>query len=155
MLIAWEVKTVSELTQAGYNGATTDKWPSHFVEIAQNGSSGQIVWEWHIWDHLIQDYDSGKDNFGVISNHSELIDINMIAASGGGPGGINSGDWFHVNGIDYNPALDQIAFSSRHASEVYIIDHSTTTAEAATHSGGNSGKGGDICLLYTSDAADE
>ena len=121
MLIAWEVKTVSELTQAGYNGATTSKWPTHFVEIAQNGSGGQIVWEWHIWDHLIQDHDSSKDNFGVISNHPELIDINMISATGGGPPGMNSGDWFHINGIDYNADLDQIAFSSRHASEVYII----------------------------------
>ena len=44
--------------------------------------------------------------------------------------------------------LDQIAFSSRHASEVYIIDHSTTTSEAATHSGGNSGKGGDILYRW-------
>ena len=148
MLIAWEVKTVSELTQAGYNGATTSKWPTHFVEIAQNGSGGQIVWEWHIWDHLIQDHDSSKDNFGVISNHPELIDINMISATGGGPPGMNSGDWFHINGIDYNADLDQIAFSSRHASEVYIIDHSTTTSEAATHSGGNSGKGGDILYRW-------
>ena len=104
------------------------------MEIAQNGSGGQIVWEWHIWDHLIQDHDSSKDNFGVISNHPELIDINMISATGGGPPGMNSGDWFHINGIDYNADLDQIAFSSRHASEVYIIDHSTTTSEAATHS---------------------
>ena len=63
MLIAWEVKTVSELSQAGYTGATSSKWPTHFVEIAQNGSCGQIVWEWHIWDHLIQDHDSSKDNF--------------------------------------------------------------------------------------------
>jgi hypothetical protein len=42
MLIAWEVKTVNELTQAGYNGATISKWPSHFVEIAQNGSGDKL-----------------------------------------------------------------------------------------------------------------
>ena len=147
MLIAWEVKTANELTQAGYDGASSDKWPTHFVEIAQNGTAGQVVWEWHIWDHLIQDYDQSKNNYGVVANHPELIDINMIAATGGGPGG-SSGDWFHVNGIDYNEDLDQIAFSSRHASEVYIIDHSTTTAEAASNSGGNSGMGGDILYRW-------
>jgi hypothetical protein len=148
MLIAWEVKTANELTQKGYDGTVSSigKWPTHFVEIAQNGTGGQIVWEWHIWDHLIQDYDQSKNNYGVIANHPELIDINMI--SGGGQGNPNSGDWFHVNGIDYNEDLDQISFSSRHASEVYIIDHSTTTAEAATHSGGNSGFGGDILYRW-------
>ena len=57
MLVAWEVKSVSELTQAGYNGASSEKWPTHFVEVSQNGTGGQIVWEWHIWDHLIQDHD--------------------------------------------------------------------------------------------------
>ena len=66
---------------------------------------------------------------------------------GGGPGG-SSGDWFHVNGVNYNAELDQIAFSSRHASEVYIIDHSTTSAEAAAHTGGNSGMGGDIIYRW-------
>ena len=77
----------------------------------------------------------------------------MLPQMGGGPGGPggpggNNGDWFHVNGINYNADLDQIAFSSRHASEVYIIDHSTTTAEAASHSGGNSNKGGDILYRW-------
>ena len=149
LLTAWEVKSTSELTQAGYSGATSEKWPTHFIELQPDGNgSATIIWEWHIWDHLIQDHDSNKDNYGVISNHPELFDINMISSGGGGPPGMNSGDWFHVNGVNYNSDLDQIAFSSRHASEIYIIDHSTTTAQAATHSGGTSGMGGDILYRW-------
>ena len=150
LLIAWEVRTSSELIQHGYDGASSDKWPTHIIEVQQNGSGGEIVWEWHLWDHMIQDHDASKDNYGVVADHPELMDVNVATSSsgggpGGGPGG-GGGDWFHVNGIDYNAELDQIAFSARYLSEVFIIDHSTTTAQAATHSGGNSGMGGD--LLY-------
>jgi len=148
LLIAWEVKSIADLDQAGYDNPTSEKWPTHFIELEQDGSSAQIIWEWHIWDHLIQDIDPAKDNFGVIADHPELVDINQITAGGGGGPGGNSGDWFHVNGIDYNETLDQIAFSSRHSSEIFIIDHSTTTAEAATHSGGNAGMGGDILFRW-------
>jgi hypothetical protein len=148
LLIAWEVKTSSELTQHGYNGANSDKWPTHIIEVQQNGTSGEIVWEWHLWDHMIQDNDASKDNYGVVADHPELLDINVSAGpSGGGPGGGN-GDWFHVNGIDYNTELDQIVFSSRHLSEIFIIDHSTTTTQAATHADGNAGMGGDILYRW-------
>ena len=54
--------------------------------------------------------------------------------------------WNHMNSIDYNPEFDQIMLSVRGSSELWIIDHSTTTAEAAGHTGGDRGKGGD--LLY-------
>ena len=149
LLTAYEKKTPTELNDAGFNNATSEKWPTHFVELEPDGNGGaNIVWEWHIWDHLCQDIDPSKPNYvSNIADHPELIDINMIQSGGGPPGG-GSGDWFHVNGVDYNEELDQIVFSSRHASEIYIIDHSTTTAEAASHSGGNSGMGGDILYRW-------
>lgn len=145
LLIAWEVKNSTELDEMGYTGNSSIRYPTHLIEVSQNGTVGEIVWEWHIWDHLIQDVDPNKPNYGVVSEHPELMNINVQTSGGGGPGG-GGGDWFHVNGVDYNEELDQIAFSSRFLSEVFIIDHSTTTEEAAGHTGGNSGKGGD--LLY-------
>jgi hypothetical protein len=145
LLTAYEKKSSTELNAAGFNNASSEKWPTHFVELAADGNGGAtIVWEWHIWDHMCQDTDPNGPNYVTnISDHPELIDINMIQAQGG-PGG----DWFHINGVDYNEDLDQIVFSSRFASEIYIIDHSTTSAEAASHSGGISGSGGDILYRW-------
>ena len=150
ILTAWEVKSTAELTQAGKSNATSSKWPTHFIELQPNGTSATIVWEWHIWDHLIQDHDATKDNFGVVSSHPELMDINAVSGGGGGGpgGGGGGGDWFHVNGIEYNESLDQLVFTSRYASELFIIDHSTTTAEAAGHTGGLAGKGGDFLYRW-------
>ena len=54
--------------------------PDHIIEVKPTGpTSGDIVWEWHAWDHLIQDYDSSKANYGVVEDHPELIDINYGA----------------------------------------------------------------------------
>jgi hypothetical protein len=114
------------------------------VEIEPDGSSGgTIVWEWHAWDHLIQDHDASKENYGVVEDHPELIDLNF---SDKVPANAGQADWLHFNSIDYNEALDQIVVSVHGFSEIWVIDHSTTTEEAAGHTGGNSGKGGD--LLY-------
>jgi hypothetical protein len=139
-MIAWENKSYAEAIAAGRNPARLDTalWPGEIIEVKPIGSSGgDIVWQWHSWDHLIQDFDSTKANYGDVSKHPELIDINY---------GSTIEDWLHINSIRYNPERDEILLSAHNFSEIWVIDHSTTTAEAAGHSGGREGKGGD--LLY-------
>jgi hypothetical protein len=144
LMIAWETKTKNQAIAAGRNPNTipTNTFlVDHVIEVKPTGpTSGDIVWEWHAWDHLIQDFDSSKANYGVVEDHPELIDINY------GDFFMSNDDWLHTNSIDYNPQFDQIVLSAHNFNEIWIIDHSTTTEEAASHSGGNSGKGGD--LLY-------
>ncbi len=140
LLIAWEFLTEQDAIDNGRDPATLSQgaiWPIHIVEVQPTlPSGGNIVWEWHVWDHLIQDFDSTKANYGVVADHPELVNVNFFGGS--------RADWVHTNAIDYNPELDQIILSSRQLNEIWIIDHSTTTAEAASHSGGNSGRGGDL-----------
>ena len=144
LLIAWETKTRNEAIAAGRNpdfAPIQGIMPDHIIEVKPIGpTSGEIVWEWHVWDHLIQDYDPSKANYGVVEDHPELVDINYGQSSGT--------DWMHTNSIDYNQEFDQILISVHNFNEIWIIDHSTTTEEAAGHNGGNSGKGGDILYRW-------
>ena len=194
LMVVWEKKTTEEAIAAGRKPELVSKYilPDSVLEVKPTGkTTGDIVWEWHLWDHVIQDHDSTKANFGDVAAHPELVDINFVENPlGPGPGGPPPGgaqakkavaskdaakdartkaeqeklksigyvgapaaraqranpDWTHVNSIDFNPALDQIVLSVHELSEIWIIDHSTTTALAAGHSGGRSGMGGD--LLY-------
>ena len=144
LLIAWESHSRAEAIEAGRNpnlASNNGLWTERVVELEPVGSNqANVVWQWRLWDHLIQDFDSSKANFGVVSDHPELVDINFQT------GGANNADWIHLNAVDYNPALDQIILSSRSLSELWVIDHSTTTEQASGHSGGSAGQGGD--LLY-------
>ncbi len=146
LLICYETKTPAQATQAGSMQAITI-WPDKIVEIEPSGTTGgTVVWEWKAWDHLCQNADPSKDNYVTsIVMHPELLNINYHTQK----------DWMHVNGIDYNPTLDQVVFSSHALNEFYVIDHSTTTAEAASHSGGNSGKGGDFLYRWGNPSAYE
>ncbi len=169
LAIAWEVRSTEEALAAGRKPELIPNaglWPDKIVEIEPLGQhGGKIVWEWHVWDHLIQDYDSKKANYGKPYDHPELLDINVgdplppaitqdsmdiLQARGrqwrNQTADNRGSDVYHFNAIKYHPALDQIVFSSPHLHEIFIIDHSTTTKEAAGHTGGRMGKGGD--LLY-------
>lgn len=149
LLLCYERISYEEALQAGKTNIDGEIWPDMVVEISPGElNTAEIVWEWRFWDHLIQDVDPTKDNYGVISEHPELLNVNSIGVGGGAHQGHYSGDWLHANSVHYNPILDQIIISSRRANEIYVIDHSTTTEEAAGHSGGLSGKGGDILYRW-------
>ncbi len=146
IMITWESKTPAEAIAAGRdpNEIPGSKFmPDQIIEIKPTGpTSGEVVWEWHVWDHLIQDYDLSKENYGVVADHPELVDINF------GTFFLSTTDWLHTNSIDYNPEFDQILLSVHNFDEIWVIDHSTTTEEAAGHAGGNSGHGGDILYRW-------
>lgn len=139
LMIAEEIKSAADATQAG-SSATGVRNAEKIIEVMPTGpTSGTIVWEWNIWDHLCQNVNSAKDNYVTsISDNPQLLNLNYNGIA----------DFMHMNGIAYNPVLNQIAFSSFAYSEIYVIDHSTTTAEAKSHSGGNSGHGGDIIYRW-------
>jgi len=150
LLLVVERRSLDQAIAAGRdpNSLLQDElYTEKIVEIEPTGiNGGNVVWEWDFFDHLIQDFDATQDNFGVVANHPELLDINYTNIDNFD--GTNNADWIHTNAIDYNETLDQIVISGRGTSEFYIIDHSTTTAEAATSSGGNSGKGGDFLYRW-------
>lgn len=148
ILLAVEKKTLVQIYAAGFNPAKLNPeiisrgymLPDYVIEVQPTYPiGGTIVWEWHVWDHLIQDFDSTKSNWGVVAQHPELIDCD-------GDGRMLPCFWNHMNSITYNSRFDQILMSVRGNSEIWIIDHSTTTQQAAGHTGGRYGKGGD--LLY-------
>ncbi len=183
LAIAWERRTVEEALAAGREPdqlGDDGLWPLHIIEVAPTRpKGGDIVWEWHAWDHLIQDFDPEKANYGDVAAHPERIEINppglwmdrisdeelaeleSLGYLGGDPNARKksrrqrnrSADWLHTNAIAYNAELDQIAVSALGNNEIWIIDHSTTTEEAKGSTGGRYGKGGDLLYRWGNPAA--
>ncbi|MFT4513506.1 MAG: hypothetical protein ACI89X_003605 [Planctomycetota bacterium] len=151
LVIVWDIQVPADAIAAGRDPALISgtRWlPDSILEIQRTGpATGSVVWEWHVIDHVIQDFDVTKPNYGVVANHPELLDINYP------PVVLTDGDWNHANGLDYEAANDWIVLSSRSQDEIYLIDHSTTTAEAAGHVGGQRGMGGDLLYRWGNPAA--
>lgn len=142
LAISWVQIPLATAIAEGRNPSLLNNrlWVEKIVEIQPVGSNGaNIVWEWNVMDHLVQEYNTSANNYAVVADNPQLLNFNA---------GTAAQDWIHFNGIDYNETYDQILLSSRHLSEIYVIDHSTTTAEAAGHTGGNFGKGGDFLYRY-------
>ena len=175
LAIAWEAKTAEEVRAKGRRLERTPEaglWPDMVIEIEPlSPNDARIVWEWHMWDHLVQNNDSNLENYGEPSAHPERVDIN----GGGEPPEIDPeelerlqalgyvptdakpddllSDFLHTNAVDYNARLDQIVLSVPRYNEIWVIDHSTTTEEAAGSTGGRGGRGGDLLFRWGNPAA--
>lgn len=147
LMIVWENKTREEAIQAGRDTMLlpdNELWPDYILEV--DPATDEVVWEWHVWDHLVQDFDATKDNFGVVADNPHKVNINYDTSDG-------ADDWMHSNAIDYDPINLQVVISVPTFHEFWIIDHTTSTAEAATSNGGMSGLGGDLMFRWGNPAA--
>jgi hypothetical protein len=150
LAIVWERKTIADAIASGRNPALTGAsfWSEEILELQPTGATtANVVWEWHAWDHLCQDFSLSLPGYVPVSDHPELININYYT------GMPTNSDWLHINAVAYNAVTDQVMLSIHNFNEVWIIDHSTTAAEAATHAGGDQGKGGDLLYRWGNPAA--
>lgn len=140
LCIGREFLSSNDFTQLGFDPLTIHREVDVIVEI--DPSTEEVVWMWNIKDHIIQERDSLAANYGKVIDNPGKLDVDAIGTF----------DWrsesFMINGFDYNEELDLIALSIRKMGEVIIIDHSTTTEEAQTDSGGKYGKGGDVLFRW-------
>ncbi len=179
LVIAWEYVPREEVIRLGRDPEHVDEkgmWFDTVYELRPGSDGAEVVWEWHVLDHLIQDHAPDGEDYGSIPDHPGRLDINFDhrdrrpltldemknqaevrgqmlalgyiveedkeAKEDGRPG--HTPDWLHTNAIDHHPELDLLVLSSPHLNELFVIDHSTSSAEAASSSGGRWGKGGDL-----------
>jgi hypothetical protein len=119
LLVAYEARTRAEAIAAGRDPALLvgdALWPDHLVEI--DPKDGAIVWEWHVWDHLVQDFDPAAPGYGDPASNPEKLDINAVLfdiPASDGP------DWNHMNSVSYDPVRDEITMTVLMQSEVWVI----------------------------------
>lgn len=146
MFLGWEIISPEEQLALGKDSAEVilpHFWGEYIKEVKPVGSDTEIVWEWHQKDHFVQDYNPSLENFGEIFDSPHLLDINYKH-----PLQFDLIDPYHANALDYDPIRDEVVINLRSIGEFWILDHSTTTEEAATNEGGNSGKGGSIIYRW-------
>jgi hypothetical protein len=137
LIVAWERVSRAEALAAGRDPDLLphgELWPDTVIEYSP--ALDEIVWKWRVWDHLVQDRDPTKPNFGDPVDRPGRIDVNFVL-----DGDVGVADWNHLNSVAYNSARDEVMISSRSFSEIWVVDHDTTTAEAA-------GADGDLRFRY-------
>ncbi|WP_339840306.1 aryl-sulfate sulfotransferase [uncultured Maribacter sp.] len=144
LAIVWTARNQVALNEIGYLGEEENVYTESIIEVDPN--TNEIVWLWDSWDHIVQDTDDTKLHYGIVSENPERININYIDILRGEVS--PDGDIMHANGFDYDEDNDLIYMTINNFSEIWVIDHSTTIAQAKTDSGGLYGKGGDLVYRF-------
>ncbi len=147
LLLAWEWISEDEALAAGRIPAVVDSrglWSEWVVELTPEG---EAVWEWHAWDHKVQSYDADLPDYGASADHPGKLDLN--------PPGNGPPDWLHFSAVDHHPELDLVMLTSGVTAEVLVIDHDTTTAEAAGPAGDLLWRWGNPLMYGSGDGDDQ
>jgi hypothetical protein len=109
------------------------------MEFAPNGENGgRLVWRWSAWDHVYQDRHPEKPGYETTTQ--ELLDrwnINANALRG-----------FVISEIAYDETSDLLMITMPSLGEAWLLDHSTSTAEAVRDRGGRQEHGGRLLMRY-------
>ena len=145
LVTVWEFMPAVDMEALGWELVigVSGVWMEKLQELEPNlvDGSTNVVWEWALRNHIVQDLDPNEANFGDLGQERGRVDINFNA-------GVISGDYFHISGIDYSEERDEIVLCPNDIDELWVIDHSTTMAEAATSTGGARGQGGELIYRW-------
>lgn len=138
-IVEW--KSREEVIQAGRDPKLVD--PNGMLipgimEVKPNGpTAGLPVWKWSLWNHLYQLKYPEAANYSFPKPKEGCVNINLGKQKRRG--------WILPFELEYNEKEQLILLISQNQ-QAWVIDHSTTTAEAATDKGGRFGKGGRLLL---------
>jgi len=125
LILLWEKVEMEDALALGRDPALVTAqnglWPDAVIEV---NPAKQIVWEWHAFDHLIQNRDPALPNYGEPIDNPNKLDMNFYVWTQFG-----FHDWSHCNTIEYNEVTDQILVNFRNWGEFYIYDHSTPNSD--------------------------
>ena len=127
LILLWEEVTMEDCIALGRDpDLVTEQyglWPDAVIEVTP---AGDTVWEWHAFDHLVQNRDPALPNYGEPVDNPNKLDMNFFV-----PTRFGKHDWSHCNTIEYNEVTDQIIVNFRNWGEFYVYDHSTPNSEGS------------------------
>lgn len=84
-----------EVMHWGANNSGPTVQFEQLLELKPNLEDGstEIVWTWNSWDHIVQDVDPNKANYGIIHEEVGKHDINQRRITG---------ERLHMNSVDYH-----------------------------------------------------